>query len=906
MGTMLIAVALLLQSADSVTVPGVVVDPAGQPVPDVEVVLAARKLPEGSVPTLARATTDARGGFRLEVARQRLQGVGPIRVIWAYRPGRTIVLQRAELAGSGVLPPVRLTLAEPFRRTATIRDPDGRPLAGVRLAPLLCSMNGRALYLTPDDWLERLTVATGPDGVATLPDLPANVDPRRLRVTAPGIAPHDFPLPDRPGSDRLTLEIGRPARLAGAVSDESGRPAANVPVEVWADELFYEPSNPNGRQRAMGRGRLVHFDRGPIRTEADGSFLTPSQLMTGRSYRIIVRPEGDPPVESRSLTASAERTDAPPLGLRHQQRRALVGLVRDRQGRPVAGARVFLPSGEPSTTTDARGRYRLEGILPDRTYLLVQAEGFRLQGWPGIPAGQPEEQTLALVRTSEPRDRTMAALPAPISRDEARALARRVLEPYLRVALEKGDDRSRWDAIRMLSQVDPTRALELLEKQHVQSPGFDDAGLRYRIAAELLATDPVEAESIVAAIASPGGYVWLAEALPDTERDRKRGLLERATVQVQAPTGAGHGADPRNRLFVLARVAGGWLDLGEVEKARPLIRVGLDTVAALPPPGRYLPGFLPTAARLETDRVLSLIRELSNARRRTCYVAIAEALASDHPAEAERVFQLIDDSSNVPVYELKNEVTLRLCLPIAKTDPERARRLVAGLKTPREQACGWALVALSLADRDRPAAGSALDESIRLIDRLGGPRDPAERVNRRVRVAENPAASILPIVERVAPERLEEVFWKAVALMPKGDADVVTFLARYDRQVAEVLLSPTEAVRSRNPSGYVYAFTRPKAAVDPRGAVAMFEALPPVSPDSGVMIRLIDQARAELINCLVEPIDESWKEVWRHSGIPIDKPRFPEAGLLGIGARRRGIAHLPCGLRGLGRKRESP
>ena len=82
------------------TVTGVVVDPAGKPVSDVEVVLAGRRLADGSVPTLARTMTDDHGAFRLEVARQRLKGIGPIRVIWAYRPGRTLAMQRTELTGN--------------------------------------------------------------------------------------------------------------------------------------------------------------------------------------------------------------------------------------------------------------------------------------------------------------------------------------------------------------------------------------------------------------------------------------------------------------------------------------------------------------------------------------------------------------------------------------------------------------------------------------------------------------------------------------------------------------------------------------------------------------------------------------------------------------------------------------
>ena len=105
---------------------------------------------------------------------------------------------------------------------------------------------------------------------------------------------------------------------------------------------------------------------------------------------------------------------------------------------------------------------------------------------------------------------------------------------------------------------------------------------------------------------------------------------------------------------------------------------------------------------------------------------VAESLASAHPAEAERVFQLVDDSSEACGYDRKDVIALRLCTRMAKTDPERARRLIAGLKNPREQACGWALLAFVLADRDKPAARSALAESIRLIDRLEGPPDAAE------------------------------------------------------------------------------------------------------------------------------------------------------------------------------------
>src|SRR5208282_1010940 len=130
--------------------------------------------------------------------------------------------------------------------------------------------------------------------------------------------------------------------------------------------------------------------------------------------------------------------------------------------------------------------------------------------------------------------------------------------------------------------------------------------------------------------------------------------------------------------------------------------------------------------------------------------------------------QLIDESSRV-AGESRTQIALRLCRRLAKTDPGRARRIIAGLEMPQDQACGWALLALGLADRDKPAARSALTESIQVIDRLLDSAGAVQPATTGIRVAANPAASILPIVEKVAPERLEEVFWLAVTLIRKDD-----------------------------------------------------------------------------------------------------------------------------------------
>jgi hypothetical protein len=238
----------------------------------------------------------------------------------------------------------------------------------------------------------------------------------------------------------------------------------------------------------------------------------------------------------------------------------------------------------------------------------------------------------------------------------------------------------------------------------------------------------------------------------------------------------------------------------------------------------------------------------------------------------------------------RSHIALWLCGPMAKANPKRAERLIAELKTPREQACGWALLALALIDRDQPAARSALNMSIRLLDGLLGRPSAAELPVRLVSVFANPAASILPIVEKVAPERLEEVFWKAVALMPLDDtvrergvpdlrvAGATTFLARYDRQVADMFLTQAKASAPRSTTGdirFVASAIQIEAYVDPRAAVAMFELLPTALDDPKV---LADPPRlgplGDLIESLLEPDDEHWKHVWRGPSVPFDRP-FP-------------------------------
>ena len=206
------------------------------------------------------------------------------------------------------------------------------------------------------------------------------------------------------------------------------------------------------------------------------------------------------------------------------------------------------------------------------------------------------------------------------------------------------------------------------------------------------------------------------------------------------------------------------------------------------------------------------------------------------------------------------------------------------------RASAWAYVAWGLAEKDKAAASDAIDRAIREIDRLreSGPgREPATYVAGSGYLhSTNPAAMILPIVERIAPDRLADVFWRAVALHSRVDTDrerplrrtnigvECLLLARYDRQVAAAVLEPVQsylrslAARTASADEVNAGVITALGSIDPLAAVLLVESLTPPRgsrrPDPAI------QARFRLAEALGRPSDYRWKRLSRSVGARLD------------------------------------
>ena len=115
----------------------------------------------------------------------------------------------------------------------TIRDPDGKPILGVRVAVRLVQTE-RTGYLgatIPDDWHERPTAVTDDRGVASLPGLTRRIDLRSIRLAVAAAAPGSG-CSSTPRRNMTPPSRWAPAQLAGAVRDDAGEPVPGVAVDI--------------------------------------------------------------------------------------------------------------------------------------------------------------------------------------------------------------------------------------------------------------------------------------------------------------------------------------------------------------------------------------------------------------------------------------------------------------------------------------------------------------------------------------------------------------------------------------------------------------------------------------------------------------------------------------------------
>jgi hypothetical protein len=800
---------IIAQTGPNGPMEGDVVDGEGKPVANALVVFYLP--PAGYLkgdPVEAQGTSNNDGKFSVERPRVETQALVGCNFL-AYAPGRAI----------GAVPvirlPHRLVLQKPRPRTVKLEGPDGQPVAGARVAIRLLYIFGSTIAEVPPSLADSLATSTGPDGTTTIGYLAARDQLVAVRITADSIGSQDFLLVEQPGRGSeppvITIKLKPTGTIAGRLVDENALPLAGQVVEVWTR---------GGGTRLLPN--LVGFKDGPLRAGADGAFQTPANLQKGSSYRVAVREPGKEPIFSDWITIQ-EKSHTLSLWVQHTLR-TIRGRVIDRQGKAVAGARVFQSGDGPErtqTTTDSDGRFSLAGFRQGHVFVFVRKPGFRFHGQ--LIKATDLDVTAELTREDERPAREMQMLPDLISLDESRALARRLLEPCWKPVAEKGDDPTKSRFLEALLSADPAGVLQKLEAVKFKSEGSRLRLLR-EIVLALAERDPEEAATVAESITDPATRSWalvrLSDQLPDSGRERKLALLDRALQQARIASVQG------DRLMQMGEVAERWHELGEVDRAKDLFAEGLKIAGQFTDKTDLKRGmFAAMLARVDSSAAEAIARDFKgDLEEGRVLGSMAFRVAAERPADCERLWKQTATMRRLAVMD-----TI-LCWKLATVDPARALRVIEARPNPRLRPQLYFYLALGAKGRDESISRQAVRTGLQGLDQILEERPLQYMVS---------ASRLLWLVERLDPALVPEVFWRHVSSRrPYGnpravhvDGPTIPFaeLAEYDREVAAALFEPTLArMEQTNPTelanwGNEFATW---SLIDPRAAVARLEKTP--------------------------------------------------------------------------------
>ena len=180
---------------------------------------------------------------------------------------------------------------------------------------------------------------------------------------------------------------------------------------------------------------------------------------------------------------------------------------------------------------------------------------------------------------------------------------------------------------------------------------------------------------------------------------------------------------------------------------------------------------------------------------------------------------------------------------------------------------------------DKTSAAILLDLAFERLEQNRDGRLSLQSVSR----PECVAAVLLESVERVAPARVQEFVWRAVALRAplvdergegsggRNDAELAMCLARYDRNAASAVLSRALAsFTATDADTYRQAWiTMALALIDPARAVSMVEAMPEDPSLDGTLPKNL--ARLYTAEMLGKHGDARWQNA-RQWGVSLWKP----------------------------------
>ncbi len=860
----ILAILILTAHADGTVKPGEtiriewkVVDTTGNPAADGEIIVSGVNLIEHNDTLLHKAIANRDGSFAFDlVVPRNAIDFDLWATVWALRDDASI----AGFAFHWKKPPekpITIKLGPKHSDRIVVHDFFGKPVAGVRIAPITLHVDGLPSWNSglPDELVERLGATTDAAGEALIERAaPNSIASLQAKSDRFGTQSGDVP------------PKGKAFKLA-QVGRVRGRLKADNPQAVQGRLVRVESRGSTDRNDDSKSGAAL------IRSDHEGKFEIPAFVAGEVSVYIVNRTPDEDYRELRMNNrgilnpgATLELT-IPLVGRPRSRPEALAGRVLDSKGDPVPGATVF-SRGDSFITlsdiTDRDGAYRLEALPRGRAFVFVRKPGYRFGG--AVVTQDKNILDLVINRSDEKPDRPLKSLPTPLDAEERNGLARKALNPYLGHLIKGVIRPELTKSLSITALYDPERVVDLAEKNVFKDEGYNDF-LRNLAACGYVNENVDEALAVVESIHEIGTkiycYLEIFDRVPPSDRAKKLEILARARLH------ADNQKDPMERTVAIARIADGLFDLGEDAQATKMLRDSLADARKLPidaDGGTAIAAFAKSFANVDPPAALNLIKDIKDNRLYDRFHGeLAHEIAARFPADAERVLSDISDNN------WREHYSMRVAYRMAPRDFDRARRISSLIGTLTLRAYTLGVMAENLARSNHDLAVSLIQEAFDTLERRldHGPQptifpDEPDEV----------AAALLSSVEKIDPTLVDEFFWRAISFRTLGeriferdrrfqsDAFLAAILARFNPAIARLFIEPIEVSTIDLSSYEVRNPLIALAAIDPRRAIDLLDQLP--EPDRIDSSRFKDHARKEIALMLTHRDDEFWKYVISH------------------------------------------
>jgi uncharacterized GH25 family protein len=366
------------------TLEGRVVDRAGVPVAQAEVVCEPIAGGPGVAPRYARTAVD--GTFQLVALVPDTAGR-----VTARLPQRASAhADLAPMASGATRRGLELTLELHRRAIGLVVGRDGKPVAGARVR-LGSSTESDLRMISFDPNVEAQARRADSDrtGRFTVVDVvPGQYD---LTVRATGkveAAVRGLEIAAGTGDvDLGTVRLDDTVELKGRIETAAGEPVAGAEIQTRRQRP--------GRMTIDRTGR----DTEPLISGPDGQFLIPDLEPSG-TYTLQVSAAGYAPATAEALTVPR----AEPVVVTLIPGARVRGYVRNEEGKPVAEAEVEIDNGErglsamplrrerpPSARTDAEGAFELQDLQAGSLTLRARAQGYAASDPKGVELAAGQE-----------------------------------------------------------------------------------------------------------------------------------------------------------------------------------------------------------------------------------------------------------------------------------------------------------------------------------------------------------------------------------------------------------------------------------------------------------------------------------------------------------------------------------